>query len=193
VPGRAGAAERVERFWVSAEFGEPREETGANASLTSKAPIWSSVRPLDACALPMRRRTQVDQRRAGLAQVDLLADHAGAGDGTVAAADPAVRHRDPAAAIGPPGDIRRLGSWSFVCHRGQGDPAVLAAAQRHGRILSALRGGKRASHADAASPTAAVDWFRALREIETRLVELESKAGFDRQASRRSEPIMGWP
>ena len=41
--------------------------------------------------------------------------------------------------------------------------------------LSALRDHERASYAETASPTAAVDWFRALREIEARLIELASK------------------
>src|SRR5665811_550410 len=37
--------------------------------------------------------------------------------------------------------------------------------------LSALRDHERISFAPNASPTAAVDWFRALREIEHRLAE----------------------
>lgn len=41
--------------------------------------------------------------------------------------------------------------------------------------LSALRDHERACFADTASPTAAVDWFRALRDVEARLIELASK------------------
>ena len=41
--------------------------------------------------------------------------------------------------------------------------------------LSALRDHERACYAETASPTAAVDWFRALRDIEVRLIELASK------------------
>jgi hypothetical protein len=40
---------------------------------------------------------------------------------------------------------------------------------------SALRDDERASKADTASPTAAMEWFRALREIEPRLIELAAK------------------
>ena len=41
--------------------------------------------------------------------------------------------------------------------------------------LSALRDHERACYAETASPTAAVDWFRALRDIEARLIELACK------------------
>ena len=41
--------------------------------------------------------------------------------------------------------------------------------------LSALRDHERACYAETASPTGAVDWFRALRDIEARLIELASK------------------
>jgi len=41
--------------------------------------------------------------------------------------------------------------------------------------LSALRDHERISYAETASPTAAVDWFRALRDIEARLIELAGK------------------
>lgn len=49
--------------------------------------------------------------------------------------------------------------------------------QHNGMVeaLSALRDHERACFADTASPTAAVDWFRALRDIEARLIELASK------------------
>jgi len=61
--------------------------------------------------------------------------------------------------------------------------------QRHdGMIesLSALRDHERASYADTASPTAAVDWLRALREVELRLHELASKTQCTAQAHRDS-------
>jgi len=49
--------------------------------------------------------------------------------------------------------------------------------QHNGMVeaLSALRDHERACYADTASPTAAVDWFRAQRDIEARLIELASK------------------
>lgn len=50
--------------------------------------------------------------------------------------------------------------------------------------LSALRDHERASYADTASPTAAVDWLRALRDVEARLHELASKTQCSAQAHR---------
>jgi hypothetical protein len=49
--------------------------------------------------------------------------------------------------------------------------------QHNGMVeaLQALRDHERASYAESASPTAAVDWFRALREIEARLVDLAAQ------------------
>lgn len=49
--------------------------------------------------------------------------------------------------------------------------------QHNGMVdaLLALRDHERACYADSASPTAAVDWFRALREIEIRLAELAAQ------------------
>lgn len=46
--------------------------------------------------------------------------------------------------------------------------------QHNGMVeaLAALRDHERASNADTASPAAAVDWFRAFREIEARLVDI---------------------
>jgi hypothetical protein len=57
--------------------------------------------------------------------------------------------------------------------------------------LSALRDHERISFAPSASPTAAVDWFRALREIEHRL----SEAGARTQCSineHRPDPPRTW-
>ncbi len=51
-------------------------------------------------------------------------------------------------------------------------------------VLSALRDHERASYADTASPTAAVDWLRALREVEACLHELASKTQCTAQAHR---------
>jgi hypothetical protein len=65
---------------------------------------------------------------------------------------------------------------------------------RHNTIveaLSALRDHERISFAPSASPTAAVDWFRALREIEHRL----SEAGARTQCSvneHRADPPRTW-
>ena len=50
--------------------------------------------------------------------------------------------------------------------------------------LSALRDHERASYADTAPPTAAIDWLRALREVEARLHELASKTQCTAQAHR---------
>jgi len=61
--------------------------------------------------------------------------------------------------------------------------------QRHeGMVesLSALRDHERASYADTATPAAAVDWLRALREVEQRLHELASKTQCTAQAHRDS-------
>jgi len=57
--------------------------------------------------------------------------------------------------------------------------------------LSALRDHERMSFAPSASPTAAVDWFRALREIEHQLAE----AGARTQCSvneHRPDPPRSW-
>ena len=59
-------------------------------------------------------------------------------------------------------------------------------------VLSALRDHERASYADTASPTAAVDWLRALREVEARLHELASKTQCTAQAHRDSVARV-WP
>ena len=58
--------------------------------------------------------------------------------------------------------------------------------QHNGMVeaLSALRDHERASYAETASPIAAVDWFRALRDVEARLHELASKTQCSAQAHR---------
>lgn len=67
--------------------------------------------------------------------------------------------------------------------------------QRHpGMVeaLSALRDHERACYADTAPPTAAVDWLRALREVEARLHELVAKTQCTAAAHR--DPIARpWP
>jgi len=76
------------------------------------------------------------------------------------------------------------------------EPRVIPACwQRHNGMveaLSALRDHERASYADTASPTAAVDWLRALREIELRLHELASRTQCTAQAHRDTLP-RSWP
>lgn len=49
--------------------------------------------------------------------------------------------------------------------------------QHNGMVeaLLALRDHERACYADSASPTAAVDWLRALRDIEIRLADLAAQ------------------
>ena len=59
-------------------------------------------------------------------------------------------------------------------------------------VLSALRDHERASYADTASPTAAVDWLRALREVEARLHELASTTQCTAHAHRDSIARV-WP
>lgn len=58
--------------------------------------------------------------------------------------------------------------------------------------LAALRDHERASYSLTASPTDAVDWFRAYREIEARLRDLaaltQCSVQEHRDASRRREP-----
>ncbi len=65
--------------------------------------------------------------------------------------------------------------------------------QHNGMVeaLSALRDHERACFADTASPTAAVDWFRALRDIEARLIELASKTQCSAH-EHRSEVSRSW-
>jgi len=63
--------------------------------------------------------------------------------------------------------------------------------QRHNGMiesLSALRDHERASYADTATPTAPVDWLRALRDVELRLHELASQTQCTAQAHRDSVP-----
>lgn len=52
--------------------------------------------------------------------------------------------------------------------------------------LSALSDHERASYADTASPTAGVDWLRALRDVELRLHELASNTQCTAQTHRDS-------
>jgi len=59
-------------------------------------------------------------------------------------------------------------------------------------MLSALRDHERASYSGTASPTAAVDWLRALREVEARLHDLASKTQCTARAHREGIPSV-WP
>lgn len=54
--------------------------------------------------------------------------------------------------------------------------------------LSALRDHERASYADAAPATAAVDWLRALRDVESLLRDLAGKTQCTAQAHRPELP-----
>jgi hypothetical protein len=54
--------------------------------------------------------------------------------------------------------------------------------------LSALRDHERACYSESASPTAAADWFRVLREIEARLVELAAKTRCSVAEHREGHP-----
>jgi hypothetical protein len=66
-------------------------------------------------------------------------------------------------------------------------------SQHNGMIeaLSALRDHERASFSEAASPTAAADWFRALREIEARLTDQAAKTRCS-AAEHRQSPSRRW-
>jgi hypothetical protein len=66
--------------------------------------------------------------------------------------------------------------------------------QHNGMVeaLTALRDHERASYADTASSTAAVDWFRALREIEARLIELASKTQCSAHEHRGEVSRQSW-
>ncbi len=54
--------------------------------------------------------------------------------------------------------------------------------------LSALRDHERASYADSAPATAAVDWLRALRDVESLLRDLAGKTQCSTQAHRSELP-----
>jgi len=58
--------------------------------------------------------------------------------------------------------------------------------------LSALRDHERASYAENASPTAAVDWLRAFREVEARLHGVASKTQCTSQVHREGVSRV-WP
>lgn len=66
--------------------------------------------------------------------------------------------------------------------------------ERHNGMLealSALRDLERDCYHDKAPPSAAVDWFRGLREIEARLIELASLTNCTAREHR--DPPQGWP
>jgi hypothetical protein len=75
------------------------------------------------------------------------------------------------------------------------EPRVLPPCweQHNGMIeaLLALRDHERACYADSASPTAAVDWLRALREIEIRLADLAAQTQCTVH-EHRPTPIQEW-
>ncbi len=57
--------------------------------------------------------------------------------------------------------------------------------------LSALRDHERMSFADRGSPTGAVDWFRAYREIEIRLIDIAARTQCSVQ-EHRQDAARGW-
>lgn len=59
--------------------------------------------------------------------------------------------------------------------------------------LSALRDHERASYADSAPATAAVDWLRALRDVESLLRDLAGKTQCSAQAHRPELPRAARP
>jgi hypothetical protein len=54
--------------------------------------------------------------------------------------------------------------------------------------LSALRDHERASYAPNGSPTGPLDWLRAFREIEARLIEWSARTGCDARQHRPEQP-----
>jgi hypothetical protein len=58
--------------------------------------------------------------------------------------------------------------------------------------LLALKDHERACYAESAPPTAAVDWFRAFREIEARLIEQSAQTRCTVH-EHRSNPRRDWP
>ncbi len=66
----------------------------------------------------------------------------------------------------------------------------------HVEALAALRDHERASFADTAAPTAALEWHRALRDIETRLRDWTSRLAcgtrHEPTRSRPSDDDTGW-
>jgi hypothetical protein len=75
------------------------------------------------------------------------------------------------------------------------EPRVLPPCWEHhyGMVeaLLALRDHERACYAESASPTAAVDWFRALREIEIRLADLAAQTQCTVH-EHRPTPVQEW-
>lgn len=75
------------------------------------------------------------------------------------------------------------------------EPRVLPPCweQHNGMVeaLLALRDHERACYAESASPTAAVDWFRALREIEIRLAEMSAQTQCTIH-EHRPTPVQYW-
>ncbi|MDN5804554.1 MAG: hypothetical protein L0H26_08240 [Microlunatus sp.] len=91
--------------------------------------------------------------------------------------------------------IEQLRDWvAQLARRFDLDSRVIPPCwERHNGMveaLAALRDLERDCYAENAPPAAAVDWFRGLREIETRLVELASLTNCSR-AEHRS-PLRGW-
>lgn len=75
------------------------------------------------------------------------------------------------------------------------EPRVLPPCweQHNGMVeaLLALRDHERACYAESASPTAAVDWLRALREIEIRLADLAAQTQCTVH-EHRPTPVQEW-
>lgn len=75
------------------------------------------------------------------------------------------------------------------------EPRVLPPCweQHNGMVeaLLALRDHERACYAGSASPTAAVDWLRALREIEIRLADLAAQTQCTVH-EHRPTPVQEW-
>jgi hypothetical protein len=87
----------------------------------------------------------------------------------------------------------RLRAWTerFVDRFNLGIDRVPPCWYRHNALveaLSALRDHESASYAPTGSPTGPLDWFRAFREVEARLVEWGARTGCDARQHRAEQP-----
>jgi len=87
----------------------------------------------------------------------------------------------------------RLRGWveQFVDRFNLGIDRVPPCWYRHNAIveaLSALRDHETASYSQTGPPTGPLDWLRAFREVEARLVEWSSRTGCDAREHRPDQP-----
>jgi hypothetical protein len=117
-----------------------------------------------------------------------LADAFGQLDGPVHLPSLTAQERDRA--------MSQLRGWvALLVRRFAIEPRVIPPCweQHNGMVeaLFALKDHERVCYAEAASPTAAVEWFLAYREIEARLISLAAFTHCTRQ-EHRSAPVQDW-